>query len=115
MAANGRADFVSRVCGLYLDHAPKTQDALERALADRDVEAAGSAAHALKSMSYNIGAMRLARLAGDIERAARIDRRTIDKKQYEAFSKVLDLTLEAVKSRLSTDAANAERPRAESA
>jgi HPt (histidine-containing phosphotransfer) domain-containing protein len=112
MAANGRADFVNRVCGLYLDHAPKTHEDIKRALGDRDTEALGRAAHALKSMSYNIGAIRLARLAGDIERAARIDNTIIGGPQYDSFATVLAVTLDAVKSRLGENKQPARLPAA---
>ena len=69
LAAQGRSEFVQRVCGLYLEHAPKCGQEIERALADKDVESLRRSAHTLKSMSFNIGANVLAQLCADVERA----------------------------------------------
>ncbi len=71
MAAGGRGDFVERIRKLYRDNAPdaalKVVDAAEAC----DAEAAARAAHALKSMSLNIGARAVADLSQKIEHAAR--------------------------------------------
>ncbi len=71
MAAGGRPDFVARVLSLYRENAPPAIDALATAAQAGDWEAAARAAHALKSMSLNIGAEALAEAAGAIERAGR--------------------------------------------
>ncbi|HJZ42508.1 MAG TPA: EAL domain-containing protein [Hyphomicrobiaceae bacterium] len=70
LAAKGRTEFVQHVCGLYLQHAPMCNEELARAIADNDLEALARNAHALKSMSYNMGANRLAQLCADLEAAA---------------------------------------------
>jgi two-component system, NarL family, sensor histidine kinase BarA len=71
MAAAGRAEFVERVHGLYRENAPQSIARLAEAIAIADAEGAARAAHALKSMSYNVGARVVARMAGDIELSAR--------------------------------------------
>jgi CheY-like chemotaxis protein len=104
MAANGRPDFVTRVCGLYLEHAPRTREELRQAVAGGDTESIGRAAHALKSMSYNIGATRLAKIAGRAEHIARIDNSVLSQADYDELSSTLQTTLEAIKQRLTRDA-----------
>jgi signal transduction histidine kinase/CheY-like chemotaxis protein/HPt (histidine-containing phosphotransfer) domain-containing protein len=63
----GSGGFADRIFGLYVDHAPKTIVEMKRALADNDVAAVGRAAHALKSMSLNIGASKVVAMATQIE------------------------------------------------
>ena len=75
MAGQGRSDFVQRVFKLYAEHAPSTRDQLSQAMRESSVDDAAKAAHALKSMSFNIGAVAVANLASDIERNARNARR----------------------------------------
>ena len=67
----GNPDFVARVTGLYRDHTPKALDEIEAAHAAGELERLGAAAHALKSMSINIGARRAAAAASTIEHQAR--------------------------------------------
>ena len=63
MSASGQEGFVARVAGLFLEHAP----AALRAIQDSEAQERGRAAHALKSMSYSLGASRTAELAAAIE------------------------------------------------
>ncbi|GMA74257.1 hypothetical protein GCM10025880_06740 [Methylorubrum aminovorans] len=67
----GDRDFLERILRLYLAQAPQTLLDLEDALARADAPAAARAAHGLKSMSANIGAVQVKDRAGAIERAAR--------------------------------------------
>ena len=67
----GDRDFLERILRLYLAQAPQTLLDLEDALARADAQAAARAAHGLKSMSANIGAVQVKDRAGAIERAAR--------------------------------------------
>jgi len=62
---------VSRVYGLYRENAPDSVVKLMDAASQGDAEGCAKAAHALKSMSFNIGATAVAELAEDIETAAR--------------------------------------------
>ncbi|WP_424363025.1 ATP-binding protein [Methylocystis parvus] len=70
LSEDGPTPFLLRVLGLYLDHAPRSVAEMRRALAQQDVKAVGRAAHALKSMSLNIGVDRVVSIAEDIERRA---------------------------------------------
>ncbi|OYX32696.1 MAG: hypothetical protein B7Y99_08145 [Caulobacterales bacterium 32-69-10] len=71
MAAGGKGDFVEKVRGLYRDNAPASVAHMRAAVEAGDAEAAAKAAHALKSMSLNIGACEVARRTAEIEEAAR--------------------------------------------
>ncbi|MEI8145610.1 MAG: EAL domain-containing protein [Alphaproteobacteria bacterium] len=73
MAAAGRPDFATRVFGLWRDSLPRIEDALRISVEAGDLEEVGRAAHALKSMSLNIGAARVADIAAALETGARID------------------------------------------
>jgi signal transduction histidine kinase/CheY-like chemotaxis protein len=67
LGSSGRSDFVARVAGLFRSHAPKILAQCEEAHASGDAERLGTAAHALKSMSGNIGARRVMATAAAIE------------------------------------------------
>jgi len=71
MEVAGKGDFVRRVKSLYLDHAPQALEAIAQAAASGDLAAVATAAHALKSMSLNIGARAIADLSADLEAKAR--------------------------------------------
>ncbi|MBW8733927.1 MAG: response regulator [Asticcacaulis sp.] len=67
-----RADaFLERVLDLYRRHAPETLSTLVAAHAARDDDAVARAAHALKSMSLNLGARAAAQAAAAIENTIR--------------------------------------------
>jgi signal transduction histidine kinase/DNA-binding NarL/FixJ family response regulator/HPt (histidine-containing phosphotransfer) domain-containing protein len=70
MAEGSGSAFVERVLGLFAAHGP---DGLAALRAAGDAEAAGRAAHALKSMSLNVGAASLAAHLREIEHAARVE------------------------------------------
>jgi signal transduction histidine kinase/CheY-like chemotaxis protein len=78
MAAAGRPDFVTRVTDLYREHAPNSLDDIRAGFEAGDLEAIGKGAHALKSMSYNAGARRVAAAAAAMEQTARTDRKMPD-------------------------------------
>ena len=71
MASAGRPDFVERIRRLYRENAPPAAKAVIDAGEAADPEAVARAAHALKSMSLNIGARAVADLAARIESDAR--------------------------------------------
>jgi EAL domain-containing protein (putative c-di-GMP-specific phosphodiesterase class I)/signal transduction histidine kinase/CheY-like chemotaxis protein len=71
LAAAGKGDFVERVRRLYREHAPQAVKALIEAASHQDREGAARAAHALKSMSLNMGARVVADSAARIESQAR--------------------------------------------
>ena len=71
MAAAGKSDFVARVRRLYRENAPVAVKALIKAATDGDADAVAKAAHALKSMSLNMGARVVAESAARLEAQAR--------------------------------------------
>jgi EAL domain-containing protein (putative c-di-GMP-specific phosphodiesterase class I)/signal transduction histidine kinase/CheY-like chemotaxis protein len=71
IAARGNPEFVARVRKLYEDNAPAAADAVIRAVAEGDMDAVAKSAHALRSMSLNLGATAVAQAAGDLEQRAR--------------------------------------------
>ncbi|HEX3408163.1 MAG TPA: ATP-binding protein, partial [Caulobacteraceae bacterium] len=71
LAAAGKTDFVDRIRRLYRDNAPNAVKALIAACTAGDSEAAARAAHALKSMSLNMGARVVAESCARIEAQAR--------------------------------------------
>lgn len=95
MAAAGREDFVQRVRQLYRDNAPAAAQALADAAEASDAEAGARAAHALKSMSLNIGAKALAEEAGRLEAQAR-NAGPIDPAAAEGIQRLLRATLEVL-------------------
>ena len=66
-------DFTQRVFKLFIEHAPQALNSAVAAWAERDQEAVARAAHALKSMSFNIGAKRVGSCANRVETSARGD------------------------------------------
>jgi two-component system sensor histidine kinase BarA len=69
--AGGNAAMLDRIFGLFLAHAPARLEALKQALAAQDLSAIAAEAHALKSPSLNIGALRLGALCSELEAEAR--------------------------------------------
>jgi EAL domain-containing protein (putative c-di-GMP-specific phosphodiesterase class I) len=63
----GQSDFAERIVHLYAENAPLAITQIEEAAAKRDFEGCARAAHSLKSMSFSIGASRVARHANDLE------------------------------------------------
>ncbi len=92
MASAGRPDFVVRVTSLYREHAPKAVMDIVAGFDAGDQEAVGKAAHALKSMSFNAGARRVAAAAAEMEQTARQDKRMPD---LEDVNRIGDLVDEA--------------------
>ena len=107
MAAAGRTEFVDRVHGLYRDNAPDSVAKLAEAVTAADAEAAAKAAHALKSMSYNVGARIVARMAGDMEASAR-EGRPPALQAVEELNRVLGRTLSAITERAGREVVEAE-------
>ncbi|MGA0604288.1 EAL domain-containing protein [Caulobacter sp. KR2-114] len=96
MAAMGKADFVDRVRRLYRENAPEAVKGVIDASVAGDAEATARAAHALKSMSLNMGARVVAESAARIEAQARelgvvnVDQAQILHRQLLATLDVLD-------------------------
>jgi CheY-like chemotaxis protein len=109
MARSGLSGFVERVFGLYLDTAPETVGTFIRTFESGDHAAAGRAAHALKSMSYNIGARRVATLADDMERRAQSDGQEITNTDIAELLRTLNETYDAIAQRMKGSAAEVAR------
>jgi EAL domain-containing protein (putative c-di-GMP-specific phosphodiesterase class I)/signal transduction histidine kinase/DNA-binding NarL/FixJ family response regulator len=103
LADQGRLEFVQRICGLYLEHAPRCGEEIERALAENDPDRVRSSAHALKSMSYNIGANVLAQYCARVEQATveEIQGAPLEE-QCRLLSTTLQATLTALQDYLQT-------------
>lgn len=67
----GQPSLLRQVIDIYLESSTKLVAQIDAALASADAGAAGSAAHALKSSSGNVGAIAVTKLAAAIEAAAR--------------------------------------------
>jgi two-component system sensor histidine kinase BarA len=87
--------FLRRIFDLYLENAPPACDEVLRAGRSGDPDACARAAHALKSMSYNVGAAQVAARAGAVEQSARAGK-VVAEPELEALSKLLAETLEKV-------------------
>jgi CheY-like chemotaxis protein/HPt (histidine-containing phosphotransfer) domain-containing protein len=61
-------DILSRAIGLYREHSPAQVRKIEAALAERDGNALRDGAHALKSASANLGALKLTERCATLER-----------------------------------------------
>ncbi|MGZ3304441.1 MAG: EAL domain-containing protein [Asticcacaulis sp.] len=107
-AARGDGDFVERVFDLYGKHAPETLAGMVAAHKARDADALARAAHALKSMSLNIGARAVAGAAAGIEKAVRVEGRAVAIDEVALTHSYLDQTLAYLgKSRAALNAAKA--------
>ncbi|HTN41433.1 MAG TPA: EAL domain-containing protein [Asticcacaulis sp.] len=93
---NGRGDFVRRVVGLYRSHAPEAVTTLQAAHAEGDEDRLARAAHALKSMSLNIGAKTVAGVAGGIERAIRVEHRAVAADEIAMAATWVERTIEGL-------------------
>lgn len=85
-------DLLRQVIEIYLDSSAQLVRQIDTALAAADADAAGRAAHALKSSSGNVGAAAVTQLAAEIEAAARanaLDRiAELHAELHAAFGKV---------------------------
>ncbi len=90
---NGRSDFVTRIVGLYRSHAPEAVGRMAAACRSGDAAEMSSAAHALKSMSLNLGAKAVATVAGEVEKAAREDGRVVPAEVIEGIAALADRTI----------------------
>ena len=104
-AAAGRGEFVRKVIQLYRENAPSCIVDLAAAAGSGDSVAVASAAHALKSMSYSIGAKMIAARAAEMEAAA-FDGALPDDNSVAKLSTLLNATLTTLgRTALLTEAA----------
>jgi signal transduction histidine kinase/DNA-binding response OmpR family regulator len=71
--ANGSSDVVTRIGRLYISQSTEQLALLFSAMREHDLDKLAMAAHALKSMSYNIGARGVAERAAAVEQSARVE------------------------------------------
>jgi two-component system sensor histidine kinase BarA len=90
-----KGDFLKRVVDLYSEHAPKACAQLSEHATAGEAEACGSVAHSLKSMSLNIGAVEVAKLAAGFEQMARGEGKVPGQSELEALSSTVQRTLAA--------------------
>ena len=67
---DGGAELIARLLNLFLEHAPAALSQVEEDAKGDDLKVLASAAHALKSMGRNIGAVRLSNACDKLELAA---------------------------------------------
>lgn len=92
--SGGEMMVVDRVTRLYETQSVERLAELREALAAGDLELLGKAAHALKSMSFNVGARAVATRAADLERAARVEVREITSDELDRLGSDLSVTIE---------------------
>jgi len=100
MSAAGGDGFMSRVFNLYLEHAPKAAEAMKSCLDANDIAGIGRAAHALKSMSLNMGARRVSSLCTVLERRAIENAASVTRGEVDELAATLCKTLAALKGDL---------------
>ena len=100
---------VARIAGLYCAHAPKSVTAIADAFAKGDREALAGAAHALKSMSANIGAVAVAAACQGIERMCRLELRMPEREAIDAVAPLLEAAVADIRRLANLDAAEVRR------
>ena len=99
---------VTRIVALYCAHAPQSLATIKSAFEAGDSKALGAAAHALKSMSANIGAVAVYGVAQAIERACRLDNRMPEEELIAKLPAMLEAASAEVR-RLAEEGAPAAR------
>ncbi len=97
----GSDEIVARITRLYRLQSVERLADLREAASSGDLDRLARAAHALKSMSLNIGAKRVATIAGTFEREARMDGSAPSAEAVEA----LDADLQSAITALGEEAA----------
>ena len=89
-------DLAARVIDLYRQHAPKALEVLNQTWAEASAAEIAKAAHALKSLSRNIGAIRVGEICDVIETDAREERLERSTPHLEKLNEALAATLEVL-------------------
>jgi signal transduction histidine kinase/DNA-binding NarL/FixJ family response regulator/HPt (histidine-containing phosphotransfer) domain-containing protein len=82
-------NLVDRIVALYRQHAPVAAGKLRALVGVKDQQALASAAHALKSMSRNVGAVEVASLCGRLEDEALAGRGTVSAEDVDRIDRAL--------------------------
>jgi EAL domain-containing protein (putative c-di-GMP-specific phosphodiesterase class I)/signal transduction histidine kinase/CheY-like chemotaxis protein len=91
-----KGDFLKRVVDLYTEHASKACGQLMQHAKAGEAEACRSLAHSLKSMSFNIGAIQIAKIAAGFEQKAKSENKVPDQNELNTLSNALERTLAAL-------------------
>ncbi|MFI5012909.1 MAG: response regulator [Hyphomicrobiales bacterium] len=83
--ASGSPKIVNRIIRLYCTESAERVVELAEAIRANSVDRLGRAAHALKSMSFNVGARGIAEKMAEIEQAARVEGRLASPEDVEAL------------------------------
>ncbi len=92
-------DLIGRVVNLYCEHAPSALDRLLSCGTDCPADDVAAAAHALKSLCRNVGAVRTGDICSRIEAAARNGRTTIDRATAEELVDALDKAIATLRDK----------------
>lgn len=106
LSAAKKGDFLKRVVDLYCEHAPKACDQLRQHATAGEAEACGSVAHSLKSMSLNIGAVEVAKIAAAFEQITRGEGRVPGRNELTTLSNAMERTLAALAGEIGEAYAN---------
>jgi len=96
----GQNDFARRIVHLYAENAPLAVMQFEEAAAKGDREGCARAAHSLKSMSFSIGASRVARHANDLEVLCRERSTLVGAPDIEALKEALSAAMREIDLRM---------------
>jgi two-component system sensor histidine kinase BarA len=96
--AGGATAVVDRITSLYRVQSQERIADLRAAIEAGDLDRLGKAAHALKSMSYNVGARIVAESAARIESAARLEGRLVDLAEIARLANRHDLSLREIEA-----------------
>ena len=95
---NDDPDFFVDMLKIYLD--TEKTGTLEKALEDEDVKAYQLAVHSLKSISSQIGAMKIAEMAKDLDRAGKAADMDYIKDNHKKFMNVYAPLIDKLKEQL---------------
>jgi HPt (histidine-containing phosphotransfer) domain-containing protein len=109
IAGPASKQFLQRIFGLYLDNAPRGRDEMVRAFEAGDRDGCARAAHSLKSMSHNVGAVKVAVSVEHIERWCREKDGMPEGQTIRDFVALLDATLAEVATRVDAPTASRDR------
>ncbi|MGQ0456443.1 MAG: ATP-binding protein [Hyphomicrobium sp.] len=90
-------DLIARIVTLYHEHAPRALSRLLSLTSVTDQAEIASAAHALKSMCRNIGAVALADACAKIEELAQEGRAVVEDEEAAKLRRLLSATTEALR------------------
>ena len=95
-------ELVERVTALYAEHAPKSYERLEAAIKTGRSDEQSASAHALKSLSLNVGATRVAEICEAIEAAGNNEETTNAEKHFSPLRGELDRAISALGRKVRT-------------